>query len=36
MAGFEPRITGIGSDRSTNCATTTAHEPNKLPHRMYV
>ena len=24
MAGFEPRISGIRSDRSTNCATTTA------------
>ena len=24
MTGFEPRISGIGSDRSTNCATTTA------------
>ena len=24
MIGFEPRISGIGSDRSTNWATTTA------------
>ena len=24
MAGFEPWISGIGSDSSTNCATTTA------------
>ena len=24
MTGFEPRISGVGSDRSTNCATTTA------------
>ena len=26
MTGFEPRISGVGSDRSTNCATTTAKE----------
>ena len=25
MTGFEPRTSGVGSDRSTNCATTTAH-----------
>ena len=25
MAGFEPRFSGIGSKRSTNCVTTTAH-----------
>ena len=25
MTGFEPRTSGIGSDRSTNWATTTAH-----------
>ena len=25
MLGFEPRISGVGSDRSTNWATTTAH-----------
>ena len=24
MTGFEPRTSGIGSNRSTNCATTTA------------
>ena len=24
MTGFEPRTSGVGSDRSTNCATTTA------------
>ena len=24
MTGFEPRISGVGSDRSTNSATTTA------------
>ena len=24
MSGFEPRISGVGSDRSANCATTTA------------
>ena len=23
MTGFEPRIAGVGSDHSTNCATTT-------------
>ena len=23
MTGFEPRISGVGRDRSTNCATTT-------------
>ena len=25
MTGFKPRTSGIGSDRSTNWATTTAH-----------
>ena len=25
MSGFEPQTSGIGSDRSTNWATTTAH-----------
>ena len=25
MTGFEPRTSGLGSDRSTNWATTTAH-----------
>ena len=25
MSGFEPRISGVGSDHSTNCATTTAN-----------
>ena len=25
MTGFEPGSSGIGSDRSANCATTTAH-----------
>ena len=29
MAGFEPWISGIGSDCSTNCATTTAHLDKK-------
>ena len=24
MSGFEPRITGVGSDRSANCAKTKA------------
>ena len=24
MAGFEPRPSGVGSDRSENCVTTTA------------
>ena len=27
MTGFEPRTSGIGSDRSTNWATTTAQDP---------
>ena len=26
--GFEPRISGVGSDRSANCATTTARGLN--------
>ena len=26
MTGFEPQISGIGSDRSTNHATTTAQD----------
>ena len=26
MTGFEPQISGIGSDRSTNYATTTAQD----------
>ena len=26
MIGFEPRISGVGSNRSTNCATTTAQK----------
>ena len=25
MTGFEPWISDVGTDRSTNCATTTAH-----------
>ena len=25
MTGFEPQVSGVGSDRSANCATTTAH-----------
>ena len=24
MLGFEPRVSGVGSDRSANCATTSA------------
>ena len=24
MTGFEPQVSGVGSDRSANCATTTA------------
>ena len=28
MLGFEPRISGIGSDHSANCATTTALKRN--------
>ena len=32
MSGFEPWIPGIGSDRSTNCATTTVQTfLNKKP-----
>ena len=30
MTGFEPRTSGIGSDRSTNWATTTAQPTNTL------
>ena len=26
MTGFKPRISGVGSDRSSNCATTTAQK----------
>ena len=29
MIGFEPRISGVGSDRTTNCTTTTDHGPTK-------
>ena len=29
MTGFEPRTSGIGSNRSTNWATTTAHKENR-------
>ena len=28
MTGFEPRTSGVGSDRSTNCATTTSRIVN--------
>ena len=28
MSGFEPRTSGIGSDRSANCATTPAQHKN--------
>ena len=31
MTGFEPRISGAGSDRSTNWATTTAQNVQLLP-----
>lgn len=27
MLGFEPRIADIGSERTTECATITAHNP---------
>ena len=30
MTGFEPQTSGVGSDRSTNCATTTALYNNLL------
>ena len=30
MTGFEPRTSGIGSDRSTNWATTTAQQDSKF------
>ena len=30
MVGFEPRICGVGSDRSANCATTTAQVEQRL------
>ena len=30
MTGFEPQISGIGSDRSTNWATTIAHDHKSL------
>ena len=32
MLGFEPRISGVGSDRSTNWATTTAPDIVLLPN----
>ena len=30
MTGFEPWISGVGIDRSTSCATTTANVVNKF------
>ena len=30
MIAFEPRISGIGSNHSTNCATTTARPSSKV------
>ena len=30
MTIFEPRISGVRYDHSTNCATTTAHSPKKI------
>ena len=30
MTGFEPRISGVGGDRSTNCATITVHSRSQL------
>ena len=30
MSGFEPRISGVGSDRAINCAATTAQRAAKL------
>ena len=32
MSGFEPWIPGVGSNRSANCATTTANGPCKFAH----
>ena len=34
MTGFELRISDIGSDRSTNCATTTALFNGRLMHTL--
>ena len=35
MTGFEPRTSGIGSDRSTNWATTTAQYTQFLDFKKY-
>ena len=35
MTGFEPRTTGVGSDHSTNCATTTALSVD-FPYKVYI
>ena len=34
MTGFEPRISGVGNDRSTNCATTTCSRVLTFLYRM--
>ena len=36
MLGFEPRISGFGSDRSTNWATTTALTPIKIESEQFL
>ena len=33
MVGFKPRISGVGSDRSANCATTKTTPPNLFTTR---
>ena len=35
MSGFELRISGVGSDRSANCATTTAQRCRLIIHTKY-
>ena len=35
LSGFELRISGVGSDRSANCATTTAHSLFLIVLRFY-
>ena len=35
MTGLEPRTSGVGSDRSTNCATTTSQR-NKLSEQEFI
>ena len=35
MSGFEPRISGVGSDRSANCATTTVHRKHNVRWQLF-